>query len=66
MSTPEQHEAHGWYTARVSYHEDVTGSVIVLTCESCAYAVEHCEHTVNKWNDEGTVLTCQRCGADGT
>lgn len=46
---------------------DEDGEVILLVCEKCPYiATTYCMHKKNSWNEEGTQLTCDLCGIDGT
>ena len=41
--------------------------VIVRVCEQCRFILGAvCEHTKNTWNEDGTKLTCNFCGQDGT
>lgn len=36
-------------------------------CNNCGTQVRReCPHVSNTWNPEGTVLTCDNCGIDGT
>lgn len=36
-------------------------------CNNCGTQVrKECPHVSNTWNPEGTVLTCDNCGIDGT
>lgn len=60
--TPEDHKAHGSYTADILTVENVELSV----CQTCHFIEAHCLHVKNSWNAEGTVLTCDFCGIDGT
>lgn len=39
----------------------------VLVCNNCGTQVHReCPHVSNSWNEEGSVLTCDNCGIDGT
>lgn len=39
----------------------------VEICTNCGTLVQReCPHVSNSWNEEGTVLTCDNCGIDGT
>lgn len=39
----------------------------VEICNNCGTLVQRaCPHVSNSWNEEGTVLTCDNCGMDGT
>lgn len=47
--------------------EDETGSqIILLICPDCHMIETHCLHVSNSWNEDGTQLTCNLCGIDGT
>lgn len=36
-------------------------------CVKCGVQVRReCPHTINDWNDDGTLLRCRNCGVDGT
>lgn len=50
----------------VLYLESTLGVLCVLACDQCPYLEAHCEHKENSWNADGTQLTCNLCGADGT
>lgn len=60
-------EAEGYFVSNVHYLDNDKGSVQVEFCSECGYVVSCiCEHEMNTWNEEGTKLTCNLCGADGT
>jgi hypothetical protein len=43
------------------------GSWDVVICVDCGVSTErHCPHELNSWNEDGTILTCDNCGIDGT
>jgi hypothetical protein len=42
------------------------GTIEILVCDSCGYITATCIHERNTWNDEGTILSCNMCGADVT
>lgn len=42
------------------------GTLTILVCVKCAYIEAICDHVHNSWNEDGTQLTCDFCGADGT
>lgn len=71
MSLLKEHDDHvahnGMYSASIWELVSVDGMWLVEVCNQCDN-ITHitCQHTINKWNEEGTVLTCQSCGADGT
>lgn len=44
----------------------VVGWVQVSVCTTCLLVEAQCEHTKSSWNEEGTKLTCNLCGIDGT
>jgi hypothetical protein len=47
--------------------ENPHGAWDVEICVNCGSQVsKHCAHEINTWNEEGTVLTCDNCGIDGT
>lgn len=47
--------------------ENAHGAWEVEVCVNCGEQVsKHCAHVHSTWNDEGTVLTCDNCGIDGT
>lgn len=44
----------------------VVGSVEVWVCTRCLLPEVRCTHSKNSWNKDGTELTCDLCGVDGT
>jgi len=66
MSYLKEHDEHGGFSASVFYMENWLGSIQVEECDACAYWTVMCEHKLNTWNSNGTQLTCNLCGADGT
>lgn len=70
MSYLREHDEHtrarGGYGMDVLYLESTLGVLCVLACDQCPYLEAHCEHKENSWNADGTQLTCNLCGADGT
>lgn len=47
--------------------ENVYGAWLVEVCVNCgSFVSRHCECTRSSWNPEGSVLTCDNCGKDGT
>lgn len=66
-----------WTLIDLSYCQHTTSSMFevenehgvwgVLICNNCGTLVQReCPHVSNSWNEEGTVLTCDNCGIDGT
>jgi hypothetical protein len=70
VSYLKEHDDHislyGHYSNDVLYISTFLGSVMVEICDRCGYLVPRCEHQHNSWNPEGTILSCNLCGADGT
>lgn len=71
MAYLKAHEDHvardGWYRSSVRYESSPLGSVMIEECDAgCGQVAVHCEHQRNTWNADGTVLTCDLCGTDGT
>jgi hypothetical protein len=71
------HEGHmnlnngGTATIRTSLVLDETLTYPVATlelaiCDDCGYVAAVCDHVRNSWNKDGTQLTCDFCGQDGT
>jgi hypothetical protein len=50
----------------VLYLESYLGGIQIEQCSICPYMFVMCEHKYNNWNEEGTQLTCDLCGEDGT
>lgn len=70
MAYLKEHEVHsaedGGYTSNVFYMENAQGRVMVEACVKCDHARVSCLHQNMNWDPEGTVLTCDLCGVDGT
>ncbi len=68
--SPVQHEAHvrerGYGSGTIRYASSELGTVELEICDECFCVTALCEHEKNSWNDDGTVLTCDLCGVDGT
>lgn len=63
------HQKHSYPSSsyKVEYLSNEKGTIEILFCKVCGYSpTAMCEHTKNSWNEEGTKLTCDLCGADGT
>ena len=56
------HNTHGGYKTRVVTLTNVTLEI----CQTCHFIEAHCNHIKSTWNVEGTILTCDFCGIDGT
>lgn len=53
--------------ADVKYvHLDDEGDLILEICDQCYQLSAWCEHSICKWNEEGTILSCNLCGMDVT
>lgn len=50
----------------VVYLSSYLGTLQIGVCDQCPFMAVQCTHEHNEWNEEGTVLTCNLCGADGT
>lgn len=70
MSYSKAHDYHviinGYSTLDLLYVETANGRVVMEICEECEYTEIVCLHEMNSWNAEGTELTCDLCGEDGT
>lgn len=70
VGTRAEHETHlrrnGHAVSRIRYFENRYGSVMLEICEECHYMTAACEHEENSWNGDGTILTCDLCGVNGT
>lgn len=70
MSYLKEHDEHvaeqGSWSASIVYVESTLGALQVEQCDSCPLLMVRCEHRFNTWNEAGTVLSCNLCGADGT
>jgi hypothetical protein len=69
--TKQNHQMHvvidGGYESTISYISDpARGTIQLDICNICHYITATCEHENNTWNKDGTVLTCDLCGIDGT
>jgi len=65
--TSRGHESHGGYSS--DYREVATypeGVVVLLVCNTCHFIEAYCNHSKCTWNTDGTILTCDFCGIDGT
>lgn len=61
------HDNHDYTWFNVVTVSNDNGSVELEICDFCGYiARTTCDHIKNSWNEEGTRLTCDLCGADGT
>lgn len=60
--TPKRHAEHGSFTSKMEFF----GPVELWICEECHFIEAFCMHPKNTWNEEGTSLTCDFCGIDGT
>lgn len=38
----------------------------IWICDVCHFLESYCLHKKNSWNEDGTTLTCDACGIDGT
>lgn len=53
--------------ARVEFGDGKAGLLLIEMCTTCGHVTTAaCQHETNTWNDAGTKLTCDLCGADGT
>lgn len=70
MSYLKEHDDHvaqnGHWSASIVYVESTLGVIQVEQCSECPLMFVRCDHKHNTWNEEGTVLTCDLCGVDGT
>lgn len=80
MAGPEpsqkRHDDHvradGGYASRyaspvpVTFGDDAKGEITVEMCLTCGYVEARCAHEHSSWNENGTQLTCDLCGTDGT
>lgn len=70
MAYLKEHEDHvrqsGGYRSSVLYMENADGRLMIEACTECDHVNVACEHVKNSWNVEGTQLTCDLCGIDGT
>lgn len=68
--TLKAHNEHvrrdGVETEELTYISTDDGSIILLICPVCHHITTHCLHVNNTWNEEGSQLTCDLCGIDGT
>lgn len=64
------HKAHvketGYWREKIEYVEGESYSIMLLICETCHRIEAHCQHVKNSWNADGSKLTCDFCGIDGT
>lgn len=42
------------------------GVLEVEICEECHFIYAACTHQKNTWSEDGSTLTCDFCGIDGT
>lgn len=70
MSYLKEHDQHvaerGGWSADVVYLSSYLGEVDIDSCDRCPYLEARCIHKYNSWNVEGTILTCNLCGKEGT
>lgn len=65
--TYQRHHSHDGAALLLEYPTTPTGDEVTLwICEECHFIEAICEHSKCQWNKEGTELTCQLCGLDGT
>lgn len=50
----------------LQYVSNDEGEVMLLICDDCHFMDAVCVHRNCSWNAEGTKLTCNLCGLDGT
>ena len=67
----EVHQAHydttNFASYTVEYMKNGRGDEVYLEiCDQCKYIRASCMHLSNSWNEDGSILTCNFCGIDGT
>lgn len=63
VGTYEVHNAHGSHGLDLVFFSD---DIEVWKCDTCFHLEAYCTHRKNSWDDDGTTLTCDFCGVDGT
>lgn len=63
VGTYEVPNAHGSYSLDLVFLND---DIEVWKCDTCSRLEAYCMHTKNSWDEDGTTLTCDFCGVDGT
>lgn len=59
----QDHLSHGSHSLDLLFlNEDIE----VWRCDTCFHLEAYCMHVKNSWNEDGTELTCDFCGVDGT
>lgn len=64
----DEHEATKGFCI-LSYWQlsNANGTIDIMVCDDCHHIIAvECIHNRNTWNDEGTILSCNMCGADVT
>lgn len=63
VGTAKYHWSHGGHGLDLLFLNE---NIEVWRCDVCHHLEAYCMHTHNSWDDEGTTLTCDFCGVDGT
>ena len=63
VGTDKDHAAHGSHGLDLVF---VNENIEVWRCDACFRLEAYCTHVKNSWNEDGTELTCDFCGVDGT
>jgi hypothetical protein len=61
-----RHAAHGDWGMDMHLVTVGKNSIYIGACDVCHHVVAQCNHDKNSWNEDGTTLTCDFCGIDGT
>jgi hypothetical protein len=70
MSYLREHDEHiarsGGFSADYVTATSWLGTIEIESCDSCPLLWVRCIHEHNTWNTDGSQLTCDLCGVDGT